>query len=112
MLNSLDLLVILFLTLAVVSLLSLAALWLAKKPLVRRICLFVLGGAALYLAAMGIYIGADVFLLQTMIGIAAALVAVAALVTEFVGKGEKTPLLSRSLMSGAVVLGFLSAFCL
>lgn len=112
MLNSLDLLIIVFLALSVVSLLALVLLWLVKKPIVRRICLFTLAALSLYLAVMGIYIGRFVFIGQTLAGIAAVALAIAAIAVEFVGKGEKAPLLSRSLMSGAVVLGFLSAFCL
>ena len=64
MLNSLDLLVILFLVSAVATLLAVCLLWLVKKPLVRRICLVFLTAAALYFAAMGAYIGRFVFLGQ------------------------------------------------
>ena len=111
MLNSLDLLVILFLVSAVATLLALCLLWLVKKPLVRRICLVFLTAAALYFAAMGAYIGRFVFLGQTLIAFALGAAAIAAVVLEWRGKSPKTALISRSLASAAVVLGMINAFC-
>ena len=110
MLDSLDLLVIVFLVLGVVSLLALALLWLVKKPIVRRICLFALAAVSLYLAAMGAYIGRFVFVGQTVAAIVLGLAAIAAVVLELKGKSEKTALAARCLASASVVLGIFTAF--
>lgn len=110
MLTSLDLLIILFLVLGVLSLLSLVLLWAAKKPLVRRICLFVLAAAGLYLAAMGAYIGRFVFVGQTVAAIVLGLAAIAAVVLELKGKGNKAAIAARCLASVSVVLGIFTAF--
>lgn len=112
MLNSLDLLIIVFLALAVIALLALCLLWLVKKPPVRRICLMALAGVGLYLAAMGAYIGAVAgFPVQLIAAIALGAAAIAAVVLELRGKTNKTALIARSLMSASVVLGMVNAFC-
>ena len=108
MLDSLDLLVIVFLVLGVVSLLALALLWLVKKPIVRRICLFALAAVSLYLAAANLYIGGVFFPGQTAIGLLCGAAAIAAVVLDFTGKSPKTAVLSRSLMSAAAVVGLLA----
>lgn len=110
MLNSLDLLIILFLVLGVLSLLALVLLWAAKKPLVRRIALFVLSATGLYLAAMGAYINRFVFVGHTVAAIVVAAAAIAAAVLELTGKGKKAALAARCLASASVVLGILTAF--
>ena len=112
MLNSLDLLIILFLVVAVIALLSLCLLWLVKKPLVRRIALIGLSAVGLYLAAMGTYIGAVAgFPVQLIAGIVLGAAAIAAVVLELRSKGAKAPLIARSLVSLSVVLGMVNAFC-
>lgn len=111
MLNSLDLLVILFLVAAVVTVLAICLLFLVKKPLVRRICLFFLAAVALYFAAMGAYIGRFVFVGQTVIALVLGAAAITAVVLELKGKSEKTALISRLAVSASVVLAVLNAAC-
>lgn len=108
MMNSLDLLIIVFLGLAVIGLLSLAVLWLVKKPLIRRICLFASAALSLYLAGVAVYIGRFVFVGQTVVGIVLGLAAIAAVVLDLRGKSDKAVLLSRILVTAGVLLGLVN----
>lgn len=111
MLNSLDLLVILFLVAAVLTVLAIVLLFAVKKPLVRRICTVFLSAVTLYFAAMGAYIGRFVFVGQTVLALVLGAAAIAAVVLELKGKTEKTALISRLAVSAGVVLSILNAAC-
>ena len=110
MLNSLDLLIIVFLATAVIGLLSLVLLFLSKKPLVRRIATFVLAGLSLFLAYGGIYIGLSDFPLQTAVAVIAAIAAIVSVVLELAGKSEKFGKYARILSVAGLVLGLAAAF--
>ena len=110
MLNSLDLLVIVFLSLGGAGLLAACLLFLSKKPIVRRICIFALAGLSLFLSYGGIYIGLSGFPFQTAVAVIAGLAAVASVVLELVGKGDKSGLAARILSAAGLVLGLAAAF--
>lgn len=110
MLNSLDLLIIVFLAVAVTGLLALCLLFLSRKPLVRRISTFALAGLSLFLAYGGLYIGLTGFPVQAAVAVIAAIAAVSSVVLELAGKNEKSGKLSRIFSAAGVVLGLAAAF--
>ena len=110
MLNSLDLLIIVFLTTAVIGLLALVLLFLSKKPLVRRISLFLLAALSLFLTWGGISIGLAGFPAQVAVAVLGGLAAIASVAVELVGKSEKSALFSRILSAAGLVLSTAAAF--
>lgn len=110
MLNSLDLLIIVFLAIAVIGLLSLALLFLSKKPIVRRISTFLLAGLSLFLAYGGIYIGITGFPFQVAVAAIAGIAAIVSVVLELAGKNEKSGVYARILSVAGLVLGMAAAF--
>lgn len=110
MLNSLDLLVIVFLAVCGAGLLAACLLFLSKKPLFRRICLFVLAGLSLFLAYGGAYIGLSGFPFQFAVAVIAGLAAVASVVLELAGKSEASSKWARILSAAGLVLGLAAAF--
>ena len=110
MLNSLDLLIIVFLAIAVIGLLSLALLFLSKKPIVRRISTFVLAGLSLFLAYGGIYIGITGFPFQVAVAVIAGIAAIVSVVLELAGKSKKSDIFARIFSAAGLVLGMTAAF--
>jgi hypothetical protein len=110
MLNSLDLLVIVFLALCGAGLLALCLLFLSKKPIVRRICLFILAALSLYLTYGGIYIGITGFPVQVAVAAIAGIAAVASVVLELAGKSDKSGKWAHILSVAGLVLGMAAAF--
>ena len=110
MLNSLDLLIIVFLATAVIGLLSVVLLFLSKKPLVRRICTFVLAGLSLFLAYGGVYIGLTSFPFQVAVAVIAGIAAIASVALELAGKNKKSGKYARILSVAGLVLGLAAAF--
>ena len=60
MLNSLDLLVIVFMGLVAAGLLGLCLMFLVRNPRIKKICLIATSALALYTGYIGIRIGGDV----------------------------------------------------
>ena len=110
MLNSLDLLIVVFLTTAVIGLLALVLLFLSKKPLVRRISLFLLAGLSLFLSYGGVYIGLAGFPVQVAAAVLGGLAAIASVAVELIGKSEQSGKLSRILSAAGLVLSTAAAF--
>lgn len=113
MLNSLDLLVIVFMVSIALGLLALCLMFLVRRPLLQKICLCVISVLAIYLGIGGILVGGSFFPGQTAVGVLAILVALAAPVLMLVTKGEKVPfLVARVMSAAALVAGLASAFFL
>ena len=110
MFTSLDLLVVVFMALAAVTLLSLSLLFLIRSKKVQRICFYIVSALGVYLAYVGIRIGFGMFPIQVAIGIAVALACIGAFVLERVSKGnEKMFLIARIISAAALVLGLFNA---
>ena len=111
MFTSLDLLVIVFMALAAVTLLSLCLMFLIRNKTARRVCFYVASALGLYVSWVGFRIGiGGLFPLQIAIGVLTALLCVGAFVLERVSKGsDKMFLLARILSAAALVIGFFNA---
>ena len=110
MFTSLDLLVIVFMALAAVSLLSLGLMFLIKNKKVQKMCFYAVSALTVYLAYVGIRIGLGMFPIQVALGIVAALSVIGALVLERVSKdNQKMFLIARLIAVVALVLGFCNA---
>ena len=88
MFNSLDLLVIVFVVLTAATLLSGCLMFLMRNRSVRRVCFYIVSVLGIYLGSVGAYIGFGMFPLQTLIGIAAILACIGAIVLERVKKND------------------------
>jgi hypothetical protein len=110
MFTSLDLLVVVFMALAAVTLLSLSLLFLIRSKKVQRICFYIVSALGVYMAYVGIRIGFGMFPIQVAIGIAVVLACIGAFVLERVSKGnEKMFLIARIISASALVLGLFNA---
>ncbi len=110
MFTSLDLLVIVFMALAAVTLLSLSLMFLIKNKKAQKACFYTASVLAVYVASVGIRIGFGMFPIQVIVGILAALVSIGAFILERVSKGnEKMFLIARILSAVALVLGLFNA---
>ncbi len=112
MLTFLDLLVMAFVGLSALSVLALCLMFLVRKPVVRRVCLYLVSALCVYMAYVGIYIGsAGLFLGQSVCGVVVGLAGIGAVVLERLSKGnEKKFLIARILASVALVIGMCNAF--
>jgi hypothetical protein len=110
MFTSLDLLVVVFMALAAVTLLSLSLLFLIRSKKVQRICFYIVSALGVYMAYVGIRIGFGMFPIQVAIGIAVVLACIGAFVLERVSKGNKKMfLIARIISASALVLGLFNA---
>ncbi len=111
MFTSLDWLIIVAMVLAAATLLSLCLMFLLKKRLGKRICLYAVSGLALFVSYIALYIGiTGWFPGQMFFGALTALAAIGAIVLDIVGKNsEKSLKISRILAAGALLVGFANA---
>lgn len=111
MLNSLDLLVLIFMILFAASLLALCLMFLVKKPVIRKICFYMIVALGICTSAIGARIGTFLFPTQTAIAILTGIASITALVLERQSKeNEKKFLLARILSAAALVIGICNAF--
>lgn len=111
MFTSLDLLVIVFLILAVVTVLSLALMFLIRNRTAKKVFFYITTALSLYIAWVGFRIGlGGYFLIQMAAGIVASLMSIGAFVVQIVNKdNEKMFLIARIISAAALVLGFFNA---
>lgn len=113
MLNSLDLLVIVGLALAVAGLLSVCLMFLVKNRRFRQICLYFAAALGVYIGTVGLRILWLDYPGQASVSAVLMLGCVGAVVLERLSKGdEKKFLLARILAAVGVVLGFIVALCI
>ena len=113
MFTFLDLLVVVFMVVAASGLLAVSLMFLMKKPAVRRVCFYIAAVLALYTGYIGIRIGGSLFPVQSAVGIAVGIAAIAALIMERRGKGsEKKFMAARITTAAALLIGFVNAFFL
>ena len=111
MFTSLDLLIIVFMALAAVTLLSLALMFLIRNKTARKVFFYIASALGLYMSWVGFRIGfGGLFPLQIAIGVLTALMCIGAFVLERVSKGSnKMFLIARIISAAALVLGFFNA---
>ena len=111
MFTSLDLLIIVFMALAAVTLLSFCLMFLTRNKTARKVFFYIASALGLYVSWIGFRIGiGGLFPIQIVIGILTALMCVGAFVLERVSKGNnKMFLIARIISAAALVLGFFNA---
>lgn len=111
MMNSLDMLVIVFLVLFAASLVSLFLMFLMKKPLVQKICFYLVAVLGVVSAYIGIQIsGGGLFPGQLAVGVIAGVASIASIVLSLIGKDkEKSFKTARILAAVALVVGVINA---
>lgn len=111
MLNSLDLLVIVFMIMASLALLSLLLMWLIKNKTVRRISVCVASALTLYSSFVGVVCLGSYFFEQAVIGLIVGIASIGALVLTFVGakkQNEEMEMIARIASSIALVAGLIN----
>ena len=110
MFTSLDLLVVVCMGLAAMTLVSIALMFLLKNKTARRVCLYIVAALGVYMSSVAIRIGFDMFIGQVAIGILTGLLSIVAVILECLSKGnEKVLRVSRLMATGALVVGFMNA---
>ena len=110
MMNSLDLLVIVFMVTVAAALLSLALMFLARGPRLKQVCLYIASALGAYTGYAGIRIGLAGFPVQVAVGLIAAAAAIGAIVLERLSKGNNKKLAaSRIIATASVVIGMVNA---
>lgn len=111
MFTFLDLLVVVFLVVAALGLLSVCLMFLTRNRVIQRICIYVAAALGLFAGYASVETFGSLFPGQMMVGVALALVGVAAVVLERMSKGnEKMFNLARILAAVSAVLGIVNAF--
>ena len=111
LLNSLDLLVIVFMVVAAVSLLSLCLMFLVRNPRIKKVCLYIVATLGIYTGYVGIRISSGFFPVQTAVGVIAAVAAIAAIVLSVIGKNkERNFKIARLVATGSLIVGMANAF--
>mgnify|MGYP007081480481 CR=1 FL=1 len=109
LLTSLDLLVIVFMVLASVSLLALSLMFLVRNPRIKKVCIVALLG--IYMGYVGFRIGSGLFPVQTALGVLVAVAAIASIVLALTCKNnEKKFKIARLVAAGSLIVGFANAF--
>ena len=107
----LDLLIVVVLALAAVSLVAIALMFLVKNTKVRRVCLWLVAALGVYIGYVGIRINYLGFLPEMLLAGLMALTGIGAVVLERLSKGdEKKFLIARIMASAALLVGMINAF--
>lgn len=113
MFTSLDLLVIVFMALATVTLISLCLMFLIRNRTAKKVFFYIVSVLGIYMSWVGFRIGiGGLFPLQIGIGILTALACVGAFTLERISKkrdNEKLYLIARILSAAALLGAFLNA---
>ena len=109
--NSLDLLVIVSVALAAVSLLSLCLLFLIRNPRIKALFFYIVAALGICTGYIGFRIGAFLFPAQTAVGVAVAVVSTAAIALFATGRNsERRTKIAQFAASGSLLIGFANAF--
>ena len=111
MLNALDLLIVVVMVLAAVSLLALCLMFLLKNKTAKRVCFYLVAAMGVYLGYVGFRIHVYGFTMQMFVAVLMALVSIGSVVLERLAKdNEKKCRLAHILAAAALVAGMLNAF--
>ena len=111
MFTFLDLLVVVVMALAAVSLLAVALMFLLRNRTARRVCFWIVAALAVYLGYVGFRINWPGFGFQFVLAALLALAAVGAVVLERLRKDDSAAFLAaRIVASVALAAGMLNAF--
>lgn len=111
MLNSLDLLVIVFMVLATGGLLSLCLMFLARNVRVKKICFYIVAVLGMYTGYIGIRIGSGLFPVQTVIGAIVAVISIASIILTVIDRNNKKKFkIAQFIVTTGLVVGMINAF--
>ena len=109
--TSLDLLILVVMVLAAVSLVAMVLMFLVKNKVVKRICLYLVAALGIYVGYVGLRILWPMFLGQSVIAVLVAMIAIGSVVLERLGcNHRKLFLIAQILASAALLVGMLTAF--
>ena len=109
--NSLDLLVIVFMILVAASLLALCLMFLVRNPRIKKVCLYVVSALSIYTGYIGVHIGNSLFPVQTAVGVIVAAVSIAAIVLAATAKdNQKNFRIAQFIATGAWLVGISNTF--
>jgi len=107
----LDLLILIVMVLAALSLLAITLMFLVKNKNVKRVCLYLAAALSVYMGYVGLRILWPGFMGQSLLAILMALTAIGAVVLERLSNGsEKIFLLAQILSSVSLIVGMFNAF--
>ena len=108
----LDLLIVVVLALAAVSLVAMTLQFLVKNRTVKRICLYIVAALGMYVGTVGWRINWMGFEFQAGLAVLLASVSAGAVVLDLVGRKNRVcSLIARIAAAAALVLGMINAFC-
>lgn len=111
MLTALDFLTLAFIGLFALSLLAVCLMFLARKPVARKVCFYIVVILCIYMAYVGLYISSGFFLRQTIVAVIVGLTGIATVVLERLSNNDnKKFLIARILSAIALVIGMFNAF--
>jgi len=111
MMTSLDLLVIVFMAMAAVSLLALCLMFMVRNPQIKKVCFYIVSALGIYAGSVGISIGNFMFPVQTVVGAIVAVVSIAAIALVVLSKGDqKKYRIARLAAAAALIVGIMNAF--
>ena len=111
MLNALDLLVIVFMALAAVSLVAVVLMFALRHEMAKKVFFYITAAMGIYMSYVAVRIMRLAFPLQLVLGIVLGLMAVAAIVLRI--KGRDNPKLANIapiLAAASLVAGMINAF--
>lgn len=107
----LDLLFVVVLTLAAVSLVAMVLMFLVKNRTVKRVCLYLVAALSIYMGYVGLRILWPGFPGQCIIAVLVALTGIGALALERLGRNSRKKFLLAQIMASlALITGMLNAF--
>lgn len=107
----LDLLFVVVLTLAAVSLVAMVLMYLVKNRTVKRVCLYLVAALSIYMGYVGLRILWPGFPGQCIIAVLVALTGIGALALERLGRNSRKKFLLAQIMASlALITGMLNAF--
>lgn len=111
MLTFLDLLIVVVMTMAAVSLAAICFMFYSKNKIVKHICFYIVAVLGIYLGYVGFRILWPGFMIQVIFAAAMALVSIISILMVLLNKGnEKSFKIARSMASAALVVGMFNAF--
>ncbi len=110
MMNSLDLLVLVFMGLSVVGLLAVCLMFLMKNVTVKKVCFYFLAIEGMAVSVLNALMTPGSFPGELAIGWGLGALSIAALLLEICGKSEKKFMMARIMVAVAVVAGMFNAF--